>query len=48
MGFDFEKVMAQTEVAFDEIIHLSDQRLEKYKGKSFIENTPCIWEWRRY
>lgn len=37
MGFDFEKVMAQTEVAFDEIIHLSDQRLEKYKGKSFIE-----------
>jgi hypothetical protein len=37
MKTDFEKIMAQTEVNYDEIGHLHDQRLEKYKGKSFIE-----------
>lgn len=37
MNTDFETIMAKTEVNRDEIIHLQDLRLEKYKNKSFIE-----------
>ncbi|HDI1572307.1 TPA: hypothetical protein PKR15_004136 [Acinetobacter baumannii] len=37
MKADFETIMAQEEVNFDDIKHLLDQRFEKYKGKSFIE-----------
>lgn len=37
MKTNFETIIAQEEVNFDDIKHLIDQRSEKYKGKSFIE-----------
>lgn len=37
MQTDFEKIIAQTKVNSDEITQLITQRLEKYKGKNFIE-----------
>lgn len=37
MKTDFETMIAQEEVNFDDIKHLLNQRIEKYKGKSFIE-----------
>lgn len=45
MQADFEEIMAKKEVSYDEIRQLSSQRLEKYDGKSLIENMLCIWEW---